>query len=246
MKKQASKEELREENKRLIREVKKGLNCEKVLCGWVRVRGLEEKCTDENKLGTEGQHLIIDQKYWVLRDYYLDAGEIEVFKYYYFTEKPSKKQIEYAEELSSIHDNLDLCDDFENFRKLQSLKARVTGEIYFALNFEEEMSEEAKRKFEEKRKLVNKGKSDLFKEEFEGIAKEDFVRGLKWIESDPLVEVNGEARVSRAIGRSNDGKLMYGEIRYYAGGFRKIYPLDLSLSSCDFPAVAITKLSEIY
>jgi len=243
MKKQMSKEELREENKRLIREVKKVLNCEKVLCGWVRE--LEEKCSDRNKLGTEGQHLIIDQKYWVLRDYYLDSGEIEVFKYYYFTEKPGKKQIEYMERLSDIHDNLWLSEDFESFRKIQRLKAEVFGEMSLELNFEEEMSEEAKREFEAKKKLVNEGKSYLFKEEFEGISKEEFVQGLKWIESDPLVEVNGEARVSRAIGRSKDGKIMYGEVHYF-NGFRKIYPLDLSLSSCDFPSIVVTKLSEIY
>ncbi len=244
MKKQMSKEELREEIKKLTADIKKKLNCEKVLCGWVRE--LEEKCTDENKLGTEGQHLIIDQKYWVLRDYYLDGGEVEVIKYYYFTEKPGKEQMDYMEELSSIHDNLDLCDDFESFRKIQKLKAEVFGEMSLELNFEEEMSEEAKREFEEKKRFINAGRSDLFKEEFEGISKEEFIQGLKWVESDPLVEVNGEARVSRAIGRSKDGKLMYGEIYYYANRCRKIYPLDLSLSSCDFPSIVVTKLSEIY
>lgn len=241
MKKQMSKEELREEIKMLTEDIKKKLNCEKVVEGWVRE--IEEKCTD---VGTEERHLIIENGYWVVREYYLDGGEVEVIKYYYFTEKPSKKQMDCMEELSSIHDNLDLCDDFESFRKLQSLKAKVTGEIYFALNFEEEMTEEAWRAFEAKKELVNEGKSDLFKEEFEGISKEEFVQGLKWVESDPLVEVNGEARVSRAIGRSKDSKLMYGKIYYYANGFRKIYPLDLSLSSCDFPSIVVTKLSEIY
>lgn len=240
MKKQASKEELREEIKKLTADIKKKLNCEKVVEGFLRE--IEEKCT----VGAEEQLLIIENN-WVVREYYLDAGEIEVFKYYYFTEKPSKKQIEYMEcmeWLSDIHDNLGLCEEFESLRKIQRLKAEVFGEMSEGEMSEGEMSEEAQRAWETKKKLVEEGKSDLFKEEFKGVTKADFVQALKWLELDPLVEVNGEARVSRAIG-CKDGKLMYGEI-YYDNEFRKIYPLDLSLSSMDFPAIVVTKLSEIY
>ena len=108
------------------------------------------------------------------------------------------------------------------------------------LNFEEEMTEKAKKVFEAKKKLVKEDKSEIFKEwnEFSGITKEEFINGIKWLESDPMIEVDGEKRVSREMGCKEDGSLVYGEI-YYIKGFRIIYPINLNLSSLDFPKRSI-------
>lgn len=104
------------------------------------------------------------------------------------------------------------------------------------------MTEKAKKIFEAKKKLVNEDKSEVFKEwnKFSGIKKEEFIKGLKWLESDPMVLVGGKERESREIGCKEDGGLIYGEI-YYTKGFRIIYPMDLNLSSLDFPRRSINK-----
>ena len=93
--------------------------------------------------------------------------------------------------LSDIHDNLGLCEEFESLRKIQRLKAEVfgemsEGEMSEGEMSEGEMSEEAQRAWETKKKLVEEGKSDLFKEEFKGVTKADFVQALKWLELDPM------------------------------------------------------------
>ena len=81
MKKQLTKEELREEIKRLKTDIKKELNCEKfAVREWIRE--IEEKCTDENRLGMEGRHLIIEGGYWIVRDCYYPGVDTEVTNYY--------------------------------------------------------------------------------------------------------------------------------------------------------------------
>ena len=72
------------------------------------------------------------------------------------------------------------------------------------------------------------------------LTKKEFIKGLKWLESDPMVEVDGKERVSRAIGCKKDGTLEYGEI-YYFKNFRAIYPINLNLSGLDFPKMSINK-----
>lgn len=248
MKKQLSKEELREEIERLKTEIKKKLNCEKFAPReWIRE--IEEKCTDENKLGVEERHLIIENGYWIVRDCYYPGVDAEVTNYYYFTQEPTADEIEYMRYLSDIYADMRVGEtyDFEGtevstFREIRRLKAKLFDEVMEELNFEEEMTEKAMKVFEAKKKLVNEDKSELFKEwnEFSGITKEEFIKGLKWLESDPMILVDGKERELREIGCKEDGKLEYGEI-YYTKGFRIIYPINLNLSSLDFPKRSINK-----
>lgn len=246
MKKQLSKEELREEIKSLTADVKKKLNCEKFAAReWIRE--IEEKCTEANKLEIEERHLIIENGYWIVRDCYYPGVDAEVTNYYYFTQEPTKDEIEYMRYLSDIYADMwagETCDfmdtEISTFRAIRRLKAKLFDEVMEELNFEEEMTEKAKKVFEAKKKLVKEDKSEIFKEwnEFSGITKEEFINGIKWLESDPMIEVDGEKRVSREIGCKEDGSLVYGEI-YYIKGFRIIYPINLNLSSLDFPKRSI-------
>lgn len=248
MKKQLTKEELREEIERIKAEIKKKLNCEKfAVREWIRE--IEEKCTDKNKLGIEERHLIIENGYWIVRDCYYPGVDAEVTNYYYFTKEPTVEQIEYMRWLSDIYADMrvgevyDFMDtEISTFVAIKRLKAKLFDEAIEEPNFEEEMTEKAKKVFEAKKKLVNEDKSETFKEwnEFSGITKEEFIKGLKWLESDPMVLVGGKERESREIGCKEDGKLEYGEI-YYTKGFRIIYPINLNLSSLDFPRRSINK-----
>lgn len=248
MKKQPTKEELREEIKRIKTEIKKKLNCEKfAVREWIRE--IEEKCTDENKLGAEERHLIIENGYWIVRDCYYPGVDAEVTNYYYFTKEPTAEQIEYMRWLSDIYADMwagetyDFADtEVSTFREIRRLKAKLFDEEIEEPNFEEEMPEKAKKAFEAKKKLVNENKSEIFKEwnKFSGITKEEFVKGIKWLEADPMVEVGGKERASRAIGCKKDGTLEYGEI-YYFKSFKAIYPINLNLSGLDFPKMSISK-----
>lgn len=247
MKKQASKEELREEIKRLTADIKKKLNCEK-FAAREQIREIEGKCTESNKLGEE-RHLIIENGYWIVRDYYYLDWDSEVTNYYYFTQEPTTEQIEYMQWLSDIYADMwtgEVCGfmdtEMTTLRAIRKLKVKVFDEAIEEPNFEEEMSEEAKKVFAAKKRLVNEGKSEIFKEwnEFSGIQKEEFIKGLKWLEMDPMVEIDGVPKVSREIGCKEDGTLIYGEI-YYVDGFRMIYPLNVNLSSLDFPRKSINK-----
>lgn len=248
MKKQLSKEELREEIERLKAEIKKKLNCEKfAVREWIRE--IEEKCTDENKLGVEERHLIIENGYWIVRDCYYPGVDAEVTNYYYFTKEPTADEIEYMRYLSYIYADMRVGETYDfadtevsTFREIRRLKAKLFDEEIEEPNFEEEMTEKAKKIFEAKKKLVNEDKSEVFKEwnEFSGITKEEFIKGLKWLESDPMVLVDGKERESRAIGCKKDGTLEYGEI-YYFKNFKAIYPISLNLSGLDFPKMSISK-----
>ena len=249
MKKQLTKEELREETKRLTADIKKKLNCEKFAAReWIRE--IEEKCTEENKLGVEERHLIIENGYWIVRDCYYPGVDAEVTNYYYFTQEPTKDEIEYMRWLSDIYADMwagEVCGcidvELSTLRDLKRLKAKLFEESAIEPNFEEEMSEKAKKVFEAKKKLVNEDKSEVFKEwnKCSGITKEEFIKGIRWLEADPMVEVpNGEERESREIGCKEDGSLIYGEI-HYIKGFRIIYPINLNLSGLDFPKRSINK-----
>nr|DAF27363.1 MAG TPA: hypothetical protein [Caudoviricetes sp.] len=248
MKKQLSKEELREEVKSLTADIKKKLNCEKFAPNtWIKE--VEEKCTEANKLGAEERHLIIENGYWIVRDCYYPGVDAEVTNYYYFTQEPTVEQIEYMRWLSDIYADMwagEACDftdtEISTFRAIKRLKAKLFDEAMEELNFDEEMTEKAKKIFETKKKLVNEDKSEVFREwnEFSRIKKEEFIKGLKWLESDPMVSVGGKVRESREIGCKEDGSLVYGEI-YYIEGFRVIYPIDLNLSSLDFPRRTLNK-----
>nr|DAN82117.1 MAG TPA: hypothetical protein [Caudoviricetes sp.] len=248
MKKQLTKEELREEIERIKAGIKKKLNCEKfAVREWIRE--IEEKCTDENKLGVEERHLIIENGYWIVRDCYYPGVDAEVTNYYYFTKEPTMDEIEYMRYLSDIYADMRVGETYDfadtevsTFREIRRLKAKLFGEETEELNFEEEMTEKAKKIFEAKKKLVNEDKSEVFKEwnEFSGITKEEFIKGLKWLESDPMVLVDGKERESRAIGCKKDGTLEYGEI-YYFKNFKAIYPISLNLSGLDFPKMSISK-----
>ena len=215
----------------------------------MRVREIEEKCTDENKLGIEERHLIIENGYWIVRDCYYPGVDAEVNNYYYFTQEPTVEQIEYMRWLSDIYADMyvgetyDFVDtEISTFREIKRLKAKLFDEAIEEPNFDEEMTEKAKKIFEAKKKLVNEDKSEVFKEwnEFSGITKEEFIKGLKWLESDPMVLVDGKERESREIGCKEDGSLIYGEI-YYFKNFRAVYPINLNLSGLDFPKMSINK-----
>ena len=248
MKKQLSKEELREEVKSLTADIKKKLNCEKFAAReWIRE--IEKKCTEANKLGIEERYLIIENGYWIVRDCYYPGVDAEVTNYYYFTQEPTVEQMEYMRWLSDIYADMwagEACGfmdtEISTFRAIKRLKAKLFDEAIEEPDFDEEMAEKAKKVFEAKKKLVKEDKSEIFKEwnEFSGIKKEEFIKGLKWLESDPMVLVGGKERESREIGCKEDGGLVYGEI-YYTKGFRIIYPMDLNLSSLDFPRRSINK-----
>lgn len=186
MKKQLSKEELREEIERIKAEIKKKLNCEKfAVREWIRE--IEEKCTEANKLGAEERYLIIENGYWIVRDCYYPGVDAEVTNYYYFTQEPTVEQIEYMRWLSDIYADMyvgetyDFADtEISTFREIKRLKAKLFDEAIEEPNFDEEMTEKAKKIFEAKKKLVNEDKSEVFKEwnEFSGITKEEFIKGV--------------------------------------------------------------------
>ena len=157
MKKQLSRGELREEVKSLTADIKKKLNCEKFAAReWIRE--IEKKCTEANKLGIEERYLIIENGYWIVRDCYYPGVDAEVTNYYYFTQEPTVEQIEYMRWLSDIYADMwagEACDftdtEISTFRAIKRLKAKLFDEAMEELNFDEEMTEKAKKVSEERR-----------------------------------------------------------------------------------------------
>lgn len=91
---------------------------------------------------------------------------------------------------------------------------------------------------------VNEGISEIFNNwsEYAGITKEDFIKALEWLEADPMVTVKGVERLSREVGCSQKGGLVYGKRTYRENGeFNAIYPVDEKLTRLDFPKVSINK-----
>ena len=101
---------------------------------------------------------------------------------------------------------------------------------------------------ENKIKKVNNGKSEVFNNwnNIAGISKDAFIEALKWLEEDPMTNINGTERLTGDVGCKKDGTLIYGKRFYLKNGYLyAIYPIDKSLTKLDFPSVSINKLDWI-
>lgn len=130
-------------------------------------------------------------------------------------------------------------------RDLKKLRSSLFNETPKKIKIEvEEMTEKMKKVFEAKKRLVEKGKSVVFNEfnNEVNVSKEDFIKALKWLESDPMIIVNDKEQISREVGFDTNGKVIYGE-RYYndKGDYVITYPIDLNLGALDFPRRRLTK-----
>lgn len=99
-------------------------------------------------------------------------------------------------------------------------------------------------KLENKRKLVNEGKSKVFNNWTyqTNVNKDEFIKALNWLEEDPMIMVAGVKRLSREIGCKANGELIHGKRVYLKNGeFCGIYPENTNLTLQDFPKVSINK-----
>lgn len=250
MLKAKTKPELIDEIKKITEEIKQKINCDKLECDAYH-KEIENECNKNNQLES-GIHIIEKNGYWIVRYFYYYTADSDFINYYYFKEKPSKKQIDYAHYLADIHTSIQgakICGaadvEMSTLRDLKRLRNLLFNETPKEIKIEvEDMTEKMKKVFEAKKKLVEKGKSAVFNEfnNEVNISKEDFIKALKWLEYDPMIMVNDKEQISREVGFDTNGKVIYGE-RYYNdnGDYIITYPIDLNLGALDFPRRRLTK-----
>lgn len=248
MLKAKSRKEMLDEVKIITEKIKEKINCTKII-GDAYIKEIEDKCNKENQLDS-GINLINEEESYIVRDFYYPGVDVEIINYYYFSEKPTKSDIEYARCLVEIHSDISigkLCDvsdtEISTLRDIKRLRSKLFNEPAKKIEVGE-MTEKMKMVFEAKKRLVEKGKSEVFNEYNTevNVSKEDFIKALEWLEADPLVEVNERERISREVGFDTDGKVIYGK-RYYddKGDYIATYPIDLNLSVLDFPRRRLNK-----
>lgn len=97
---------MKEEIEMLINEIKKVIGCEKIAVNTYN-KDIEEKCKESNKIDIE-MYLIKDGDEWVARTNKVITDDCEVTHYYWFSRKPSKDDIGYAEWLADIYNDANI------------------------------------------------------------------------------------------------------------------------------------------
>ena len=116
----------KEEITRLTEEIKKVLGCEKIAVN-TYIKDIEEKCNAKDF----GTYTIQEADLWVVCDKKIVAGDAEITHYYWFNHKPTKDEIEFAEWLADIYNEvgvdqvLGLDWEANQLKSLKELKAKL-------------------------------------------------------------------------------------------------------------------------
>ena len=97
---------MRKEIEMLTNEIKKTIGCEKIAVN-TYIRDIEEKCKESNKIDIE-MYLIEGDNEWIARTNKVITDDCEVTHYYWFSRKPSKDDIGYAEWLADIYNDANI------------------------------------------------------------------------------------------------------------------------------------------
>lgn len=117
---------MKEEITRLTEEIKKVLGCEKIAAN-TYIKEVEEKCNAKDF----GTYTIKEADQWVVCDRKIEAGDAEITHYYWFNHEPTKDEIEFAEWLADIYNEvgvdqiLGLEWEANQLKSLKELKAKL-------------------------------------------------------------------------------------------------------------------------
>ena len=117
---------MRNEIQTLTDEIKKTLGCEKIAVN-AFIQEIEEKCESKDF----GTFIIKESGHWVVCDRSIRVGEAEITHYYWFNHEPSKDEIEFAEWLADIYNEvgvdqaLGLDWETNQLRSLKDLRAKL-------------------------------------------------------------------------------------------------------------------------
>ena len=117
---------MKNEIQELTDEIKKALGCEKIAVN-TYIEEIEEKC-GANDFGT---YTFKELEQWIVCDKKIVAGDAEITHYYWFNHDPSKDEIEFAEWLADIYNEVNVDQilglDWETnqLKSLKELKAKL-------------------------------------------------------------------------------------------------------------------------
>lgn len=117
---------MKNEIQELTNEIKKALGCEKIAVNTYN-KEIEEKC-GANDFGT---YTIQEADLWVVCDKKIEVGDAEITHYYWFNHEPTKDEIEFAEWLADIYNEVNVDQilglDWETnqLKSLKELKAKL-------------------------------------------------------------------------------------------------------------------------
>ena len=117
---------MKNEIQELTDEIKKALGCEKIAAN-TYIKDIEEKCNTKD-LGT---CTIQETDQWIVCDKKIEVGDAEITHYYWFNHEPSKDEIEFAEWLLDIYNEvgvdqiLGLDWETNQLKSLKELKAKL-------------------------------------------------------------------------------------------------------------------------
>ena len=120
---------MRTEIQTLTDEIKKTLGCEKIAAN-AYIADIEEKCNDSNKLGID-MYLMEGDNEWIARTNKVITDDCEVTHYYWFNHEPTKDEIEFAEWLADIYNEvgvgqaLGLDWEANQLKSLKDLRAKL-------------------------------------------------------------------------------------------------------------------------
>ena len=120
---------MRNEIQTLTEEIKKALGCEKIAAN-AYIKDIEEKCNDSNKIGVD-MYLMEGDIEWIARTNKVMDVDCEVTHYYWFNHEPTKDEIEFAEWLADIYNEvgvdqaLGLDWEANQLKSLKELRARL-------------------------------------------------------------------------------------------------------------------------
>nr|DAR84868.1 MAG TPA: Ribbon-helix-helix protein, copG family [Caudoviricetes sp.] len=117
---------MKNEIQELTNEIKKALGCEKIAAN-TYIKEIEEKISSKDF----GTYTIQEAGQWVVCDKKIVAGDAEITHYYWFNHEPTKDEIEFAEWLADIYNEvgvdqvLGLDWEANQLKSLKELKAKL-------------------------------------------------------------------------------------------------------------------------
>mgnify|MGYP000923432691 CR=1 FL=1 len=119
---------MKNEIQELTNEIKKVLGCEKIAVN-TYIKEVEEKCNAKDF----GTYIIREMGQWIVCYKKIEAGDAEITHYYWFNHEPSKDEIEFAEWLADIYNEVNVDQilglnwETNQLKSLRELKAKLDG-----------------------------------------------------------------------------------------------------------------------
>ena len=117
---------MKNEIQELTNEIKKVLGCEKIAVN-TYIKDIEEKISSKDF----GTYTIQEAGRWVVCDKKIVAGDAEITHYYWFNHEPNKDEIEFAEWLADIYNEVNVDQilglewEANQLKSLKELKAKL-------------------------------------------------------------------------------------------------------------------------